>query len=825
MGGNGGSPKTSGKGATAEDPPGAATPFQELLASHLRKGTRPDGTPGRRWSKKDFAAETGVSDRTVGNWLNGKTCPDDLESIERVLFGRNPAHDADRLRLREAFEAATRRGEGAASVGPFIPPDRCFGRDTDIAALTAVLTGPRAAAVAVLGPPGIGKTTLTRQVATSPAVVERFGERRWLVQLETTTDAAALRTAVLLAIGLDPASRSFRDALARLSTRPSLLVLDNLETPWEQDMAAVQDCLRRLVAVQTVTLLASMRGNVAPTGPAFAPRLVLDPLAADEAKRLFLDLAPGITVEDPQLDPFLRELGGVPLAIELVAYRAAPHDALGELWDEWQRRGVALATHPDLPQGRLTSVARSIDLSLQSRRLRDAGRRLFRLLGRLPAGMAREDRAAMLGGDATEAKGQLLAIGLALPRDGGRLDLLPPVRAFAHSLQPPGAPDADRWWRHYLGLLTTLGPRIGEAGGAEAAARLKPETANLEAAFVAALALDQRRAALAAADGLADLARFTGLSAAAPLRALAEACRAAGDSAGEVHCIKSLGDIALGRSDHDAAHAAHTQALTLFRQAGDALGEADSLQSLGDAALRRLDHDAACAAYERASMLFRRIGSAQGEAESIKGLGDVALDRSDHDAARTAYERALALFRRIGSVHGEANCIKSLGDIALLRSDFDAARTAYQEASTLFRRVGDVLSETYCIQRLGDVAFARPDHDAARAAYERALPLFHQIGFVHGEADCIRSLGDIAFRRSDPEAARAAYGQALPLFRQIGSVPGEASCIMGLGDIALRRSDQEAAYAAYEQALMLFRQAGHMHGEASCIRRLVTLLR
>jgi hypothetical protein len=164
-----------------------------------------------------------VSDRTVGNWLNGKTCPDDLDSIERVVFGRNPAHDADRLRLREAFEAATRRGEGAASVDPLIPPDRCFGRDADIAALTAVLTGPRAAAVAVLGPPGIGKTTLTRQVATGPAVVERFGERRWLVQLKTTTDAAALRTAVLLAIGLDPASRSFRDALARLSARPRVL--------------------------------------------------------------------------------------------------------------------------------------------------------------------------------------------------------------------------------------------------------------------------------------------------------------------------------------------------------------------------------------------------------------------------------------------------------------------------------------------------------------------------------------------------------------------------------------------------------------------------
>ena len=67
---------------------------------------------------------------------------------------------------------------------------------------------------------------------------------------------------------------------------------------------------------------------------------------------------------------FLDALGGVPLAVELVALRAAGETALRELWAEWQRRGVVLAAHPDLPPDhRLTSLTRSLDLSWQSRRL------------------------------------------------------------------------------------------------------------------------------------------------------------------------------------------------------------------------------------------------------------------------------------------------------------------------------------------------------------------------------------------------------------------------------------------------------------------------
>ena len=75
----------------------------------------------------------------------------------------------------------------------------------------------------------MGKTTLTRQAANEAVVIERFRNRRWFVELETATDAQTFETAIVKALGLDPAAAKFDAAISLLGQTPGLLVLDNLE--------------------------------------------------------------------------------------------------------------------------------------------------------------------------------------------------------------------------------------------------------------------------------------------------------------------------------------------------------------------------------------------------------------------------------------------------------------------------------------------------------------------------------------------------------------------------------------------------------------------
>jgi class 3 adenylate cyclase len=105
--------QTKGMTEAARAAPRAGSSFGQLLGWHLLRGTRPGAgknRAGRRWGSKKFAAAVGVSDRTVRFWLKDQHLPPEIETIERVLFGRGTSsHPQWRLALRHAHAAAWHR--------------------------------------------------------------------------------------------------------------------------------------------------------------------------------------------------------------------------------------------------------------------------------------------------------------------------------------------------------------------------------------------------------------------------------------------------------------------------------------------------------------------------------------------------------------------------------------------------------------------------------------------------------------------------------------------------------------------------------------------
>jgi adenylate cyclase len=92
-------------------PPGGLS-FGDLLDWHLRRGTRPPGSDkqGEPWKKATFAGDVGVSDKQVRNWIANKSLPNDIITIERVLFGRDQEQcTVWRMELRDALKR-TRTG-------------------------------------------------------------------------------------------------------------------------------------------------------------------------------------------------------------------------------------------------------------------------------------------------------------------------------------------------------------------------------------------------------------------------------------------------------------------------------------------------------------------------------------------------------------------------------------------------------------------------------------------------------------------------------------------------------------------------------------------
>jgi tetratricopeptide (TPR) repeat protein len=111
--------------------------FGQLLEWHMDHGTRPGGKidrPGPKWTSGKLQEAVGLkSDRTIRYWLKNEHVPPESETLERVLFGKDPCFDEWRLELRRAYRRSR------AAMGNEVTP----APEMQLASLTDVRTAFR----------------------------------------------------------------------------------------------------------------------------------------------------------------------------------------------------------------------------------------------------------------------------------------------------------------------------------------------------------------------------------------------------------------------------------------------------------------------------------------------------------------------------------------------------------------------------------------------------------------------------------------------------------------------------------------------------------
>ena len=594
------------------------------------------------------------------------------------------------LRLQSAGRPPSAENPSVPSCASALPPrPRCFGRDEEIAGLVAALLAVQPEPVPVLGPPGIGKTNLALTVAHDARVEARYGSRRSFVRCDGLRSRADLAGAIASTLGLTLSPNNESAVLVELGRGPTLLIVDNAETPWDSDTLGVEELLGRLAGVSDLALLVTLRGNERPAGVAWREAFRPQPISPAAARELFLSLAGRQFASDPHLDDLLSALDHVPLAVTLVAALAEGEPSLDSLWQRWQSERTAMLQRAG-GKDRLTNIELSYELSWSGSRMTSEAKRFLQLLALLPAGLAHADLAAVLPQANTAAR-TLRKTGLAFD-EANRLRVLAPLREYVRRRYPPESGDLQHMITRFVSLVAEYGPQLGTAQGDAARARLLADAQNIETMLLRGVADVDAGAVIKAAPAWAEFVRFAGAGSPAPIEAAAMAAKRAGDLIGEANCVKGLGDIARARSDHDGAQARYEAALPLYHQVGDSLGEANCILSLGEIVRARSDHEGALARYEAALPLYRQVGNLLGEANCISGLGEIARVRSDHDGARGRYEAALPLYRQVGSLLGEGNCHVGIARLYMAQGQPSEAAVRFRDAVGYYERFGDPYS-------------------------------------------------------------------------------------------------------------------------------------
>jgi len=154
-------------------------------------------------------------------------------------------------------------------------------------------------------------------------------------------------------------------------------------------------------------------------------------------------------------------------------------------------------------------------------------------------------------------------------------------------VHPPAAADLQAAISCYCDLAATEGNRVGYAGGASAAQRIAADAGNLARIINLATGTCSWQEATDAATGLSRYMRFTGMDILGLLDYVLAAIRQHGSVLQHARILSAAAEIALNRSDHDAAQAGFERALRLYGQAGDVAGEARCILGLAWIALDR----------------------------------------------------------------------------------------------------------------------------------------------------------------------------------------------------------------------------------------------
>ncbi|HET8523747.1 MAG TPA: LuxR C-terminal-related transcriptional regulator, partial [Thermomicrobiales bacterium] len=607
-----------------------------------------------------------------------------------------------------------------------------------------------------------GKTRLALHAATN--LTTEFSDGVFFVELAPVTNADLVLPTIAHAVGLqDVGPESTIDRLARvLQNRRILLVLDN----FEQVLDAAPSLAKVIAGSPAATFLVTSRVPLKVSGEQElpVPPLALPQtdvtgsaeLATSPTVRLFIQRAraasPSFALTESNVRTvadITRQLGGVPLAIELAATRIKilpPDLLLARLSQGLDLLSDGPRDKPPRQRDMRTTIAWSCDL------LSSEQRTLFRWLAMFAGGCrldAAETIAAHIAGKDASQSGAPLALVAALvdaslvsrevsPTGPPRITLLEPIRQFGlERLEASAEHTVARDW--FVSWCLDLAERVTAAfsgkGPGQWIQRLAQERANIREALDWLDRQNDAETAVRLLTAFAPLWTALGHEREGYHRVTRILDQHKDGIPGElkVHALALAARLANSLGNLEAASELAHAGLALVTESEGDRGSADLHCVLGNIARGLNDSHAARAHYERALDCYRAVDDTFNTGYTLiqmAKLGTVGQSASATDLQRAVHqcEAALDIYRTLGNTWGTARALHQLGHLTYKSREFTRAARLSSESLELFWMDGNLTEAASPLEDLADVAGATGHADTAARFYGASEALRERLG-------------------------------------------------------------------------------------------------
>jgi len=278
-----------------------------------------------------------------------------------------------------------------------LKPHIFHGREALVEEIAQLFMNEETSRVWILGPGGMGKTSVSLAVVELSLVKERFpgGNCIWVPCIGATSESTFLE---ILYVHLQvPGDKqvTLDKIIFELdaSKEPRLLLLDNFETPWNapgETQKQVNDILCRLAMLSHVGTFVTMRGAYPPCDAVKWQTREIQPTDERACRRIFHDINPS-SKGDPDIGRLVAALGHMPFAVTLMANLGKRgRSTAKQLLDDWNKSGTnMLSVTNSLEKNMNRSITLSVDSDLVKQD-HDAVL-LLAILSLLPAGTTRQN--------------------------------------------------------------------------------------------------------------------------------------------------------------------------------------------------------------------------------------------------------------------------------------------------------------------------------------------------------------------------------------------------------------------------------------------------
>jgi len=629
-----------------------------------------------------------------------------------------------------------------------------IGREKEISAVRALLWRNDVRLLTLIGPPGIGKTRLSQEVAASLA--PEFTHGVCFVALSPISDPSLVIPTIAYALGVrETGGRSILESVkTHLQDKHVLILLDNFE-----QVIQAASTVSEVLSAPRIKMLVTSRVRMHVYGerefpvpplslPTAGEPLRVEHLVRCEAIRLFIDRAQAVKPDFALTDSnaqsvaeICSELDGLPLGIELVAprIRVLPLQTIASKLGN--RLGLLTGGPDDLPI-RQQTLRGAVDWSYNL--LTEGEQRFFRRLSVFVGGCSLEALGAVceedLDLDLLEGVESLVSKSLLhqyLEPDNdeeeARFRMLETIREYARWRLDENAEGDELRHRHALYFLRLADEAYPKLRGNEQPmwlVRLEREHDNLRAALSWCLS----------APGFTDL----GLQLAGKLSLFWEI-----------------------RSHLSEGQQWMQQALEAAQDAPAAL-RAVAFNGAGNLAFHQGQYEQATRYHESALELRQLLDDRAGMAASRGNLGNMAYMQGDLACAKASYAEVLAGFRELDDKWAVANTLHNLGNVARAQADYEEAVQFYESSLAMRLELGDRRGIAATLNNLGDVATSQARYPDAFALYKKSLLIRHELGIGEGIATSLESFAQLANACGHLARAARQFGVAQSLRESIG---------------------------------------------------------